>query len=181
MDFIRQIKTSFKKWKKKNKKSTEVKAPRKEVCQTDGGDDYVQEEEIEFKISWERYEFYKCEMPSETLARIKARQDSLSRMQGVPLGLKPFCSLRNPSLTEEPALSRNKLLSAEAFARISEGNESHEEEGNYLDMSDPPNYDDFMYLRISEHEPEDSDYINLIDRNGYKTHPLPSYYEVMRK
>ena len=68
-------------------------------------------------------------------------------------------------------------------------------------MSDPPNYDDFMYLRsvdkghfsspwlrtkllfsrISEHEPEDSDYIKLIDRNGYKTHPLPSYYEVMRK
>ena len=114
MDFIKRMKASFKKWKK-TKKQAEVKAPRsdsfgpdlflrnnplcyawfrKEVCQTDGGDDYVQEEEIEFKISWERYEFYKCEMPSETLARIKARQDSLSRMQGVPLGLKPFCSLR---------------------------------------------------------------------------------------
>ena len=24
---------------------------------------------------------------------------------------------------------------------------SKEDEGNYLDMSDPPNYDDFMYLR----------------------------------
>jgi len=180
MDFIKQIKASFKKWKK-NKKQAEVKAPRKEVCQTDGGDDYVQEEEIEFKICLARYEFYKCEMPSETLARIKARQDSLSRMQGVPLGLKPFCPLRNPSLAEESTLSRTKLLSAEAFAReCSEGNDSHEEEGNYLDMSDPPNYDDFMYLRISEHEPEDSDYIKLIDKNGYKTHPLPTYYEVMR-
>ena len=110
MDFIKQMKTSFKKWKK-SRKQTEVKVPRflflsqeqpaihlvtfrKEVGQGDGGDDYVQEEGIEFKISWERYEFYKCEMPSETLARIKARQDSLSRMQGVPLGLKPFCSLR---------------------------------------------------------------------------------------
>ena len=32
----------------------------------------------------------------------------------------------------------------------SEGTDSHEEEGNYLDMSDPPNYDDFMYLRWVE-------------------------------
>ena len=112
MDFIKQIKASFKKWKK-NKKQTEVKASRwesfgsqflsqeitrswlrKEAGQADGGDDYVKEEEIEFKISCLRYEFYKCEMPSEALARIKARQDSLSRMHGVPLGLKPFCSLR---------------------------------------------------------------------------------------
>ena len=67
---------------------------RKEVGPVEGGDDYVQEEEIEFKICWERYEFYKCEMPCEALARIKARQDSLSRMQGVPLGLKPICSIR---------------------------------------------------------------------------------------
>ena len=76
-------------------------------------------------------------MPSETLARIKARQDSLSRMQGVPLGLKPLQQRRsvvadwieglelivvvfssNLAEAEESILSRCRLLSAEAFARI---------------------------------------------------------------
>ena len=94
-------------------------------------------------------------MPTETIARIRARQDSLSRMQGVPLGLNTDLEINNNKLhsesvhdfTEESILSRCTLLSAEAFARISEGSGSHEDEGNYLDMSDPPNYDDFMYLR----------------------------------
>ena len=71
---------------------------RKEVGESRPGDDYVQEEGLAFKISWERYEFYKCEMPQETLARLKARQVSLSRMQGVPLGLQGLrpaaCSLQ---------------------------------------------------------------------------------------
>ena len=37
------------------------------------------------------------------------------------------------------------------FLCLSEGSGCPEDEGNYLDMSDlsdPPNYDDFMYLRL---------------------------------
>ena len=52
---------------------------------------------------------------------------------------------RLPELGFDFLLQENEMFQLRTCC--SEGTDSHEEEGNYLDMSDPPNYDDFMYLR----------------------------------
>ena len=62
--------------------------------------------------------FPKCEMPSETLARIKARQDSLSRMQGVPLGLKPLQHRRWEAAANESSRLTSAVISAQVWPRI---------------------------------------------------------------
>ena len=62
--------------------------------------------------------FPKCEMPSETLARIKARQDSLSRMQGVPLGLKPLQHRRWEAAGDESSRLTSAVISAQVWPRI---------------------------------------------------------------
>ena len=39
------------------------------------------------------------------------------------------------------------LVSAEVFARSRYGPSCNNNNDDYLDMEDPPNFDDFMYLR----------------------------------
>ena len=109
-------------------------------------------------------------MPAEKIKRLKAKQDSLSRLKDLPLGVKSLYPTINtrweilynklyrdndctshfskPKYVDyETIIKRPVLVSAEVFERSRNGDGGKSVSDDYLDMEDPPNYDDFMYLR----------------------------------
>ena len=68
----------------------------------------------------------------------------------------PFCNSPFPSIFSKPKFvdyesieTRPLLVSAEVFAKSRYGPSCNNNNDDYLDMEDPPNFDDFMYLRYA--------------------------------
>jgi len=123
--------------------------------------DYVKEDGVSSDI--ESISLYKCEMPEEKIRKLRQQRDSMSRLKDLPLGVKspyPSVDKSKPKFVDyEPISKRPILLSAEVFARnrAAKGNmDKMSTSLDYLDMEDPPNFDDFMYLRWEENTPPSS-------------------------
>jgi len=120
-------------------------------------DDYVEVEE-EDRVSSDSISLYQCEMPAEKIKKLKAKQDSMSRLQGLPLGVKscyPTVDKSKPKFVDyESIVKKPMLVSAEVFARSRYGASCENNNDDYLNMEDPPNFDDFMYLRWQESPPQ---------------------------
>lgn len=104
---------------------------------------------------------YQCEMPEEKIRRLKAKRDSMSRLKDLPLGVKscyPTVNTSKPKYVDyESIIKRPVLVSAEVFERSRNKNYKDTVPEDYLDMEDPPNFDDFMYLRWEEVKSEESE------------------------
>ena len=96
---------------------------------------------------------------------LKFEQNSIRNylLKDLPLGVKspyPSVDKSKPKFVDyEPISKRPILLSAEVFARnrAAKGNmDKMSTSLDYLDMEDPPNFDDFMYLRWEENTPPSS-------------------------
>ena len=68
----------------------------------------------------------------------------------------PFCNSPFRSIFSKPKFvdyesieTRPLLVSAEVFARSRYGQSCNNNNDDYLDMEDPPNFDDFMYMRYA--------------------------------
>merc|ERR1712133_306746 len=122
--------------------------------------DYVQEDNVD-KISSDSISLYQCEMPAERIRKLRAKKDSMSRLKDLPLGIKscyPAVDTRKPRFVDYESITRRPVLvSAEVFARSRNNNNNNDDKllsnDDYLTMDDPPNYDDFMYLRWQENTP----------------------------
>merc|ERR1712112_723957 len=109
--------------------------------------DYVQEDNID-KVSSDSISLYQCEMPAERIRKLRAKQDSMSRLKDLPLGVKscyPAVDTRKPRYADYESITRRPVLvSAEVFAR------SRNHNNNLVSN------DDFMYLRWQENTPPSS-------------------------
>jgi len=84
-------------------------------------------------------------------------------LKDLPLGVKscyPVVDKSKPKyVDDEPISKRPILLSAEVFARNRAAHRNVDVMSSsldYLNMEDPPNFDDFMYLRWEENTPPSS-------------------------
>merc|ERR1719427_2477068 len=88
-------------------------------------------------------------MPEQTLAKIKAQEDSLLRLKDLPLGLRSLsrpplsCGLR---LSEPCVLVSARLVSRETHTR------GLNEDYMMMDEVEAPNYDDYMYYSQDDTE-----------------------------
>jgi len=160
------ISSGLKKVFRKTKSSDSVKQQKSDHIKESGSGatsrddyDYVKED----GVSSDSISLYKCEMPEEKIRKLRQQRDSMSRLKDLPLGVKsPYPSIdkSKPKFVDyEPISKRPILLSAEVFARnrAAKGNmDKMSTSLDYLDMEDPPNFDDFMYLRWEENTPPSS-------------------------
>lgn len=114
--------------------------------------DYVGVEEVD-SVSRDSISLYQCEMPEQTLAKIKAQEDSLLRLKDLPLGLRSLsrpplsCGLR---LSEPCVLVAARLVSRETHTR------GLNEDYIMMDEVEAPNYDDYMYYSSQDDTEDDS-------------------------
>jgi len=143
---VRKIKKFIKKTWKRGKPSELEQENAKELS------DYVGVEEVD-SVSRDTISLYQCEMPEQTLAKIKAQEDSLLRLKDLPLGLRSLsrppvsCGMR---LSEPCFLVAARLVSKETHKR------GLNEDYMMMDEVETQNYDDYMYYSSQDDSQDDS-------------------------
>ena len=173
--FLRSVKKAFR-IRRDSIKSVREAIQESSNKQSSDDYDYVGEEPLASSNS-----LYHCEMPVERIKKLKAQRDSMSRLEGLPLGVKscfPTVDKSKPKYVKEQSIStRPVLVTADVFARGRYGN-SDSVKDDYLDMEDPPNFDDFMYLRWEEPPTEAQSNKKVGQRDGALGTPPPPYSEL---